>query len=167
MLHVVQQKTGVKLDLPVIPELRAAIDAMTAPRHLTFLATAHGTPFDAASFGNWFRKACDAAGLQGYSSHGLCKAGMTRLAAAGCTPHEIKAWSGHKTLAEIVHYTDSVDQQALAREAFDKVRTQKLSKAEGQLSKPGKKPKKSRPFFPRLHSISDSNFDVQRENSSL
>jgi integrase len=47
MLHVVQQKTGVKLDLPIIPELQVAIDSMPAAgRHLTFLATAHGTPFE-------------------------------------------------------------------------------------------------------------------------
>jgi integrase len=167
MLHVVQQKTGVKLDLPVIAELRAAIDAMPATRHLTFLATAHGTPFDAATFGNWFRKACDTAGLQGYSSHGLRKAGMTRLAHAGCTPHEIKAWSGHKTLAEVAHYTEAVNQQALAREAFDKVQTQNSQKGEGRVSKTAKKPKKSKLFFPRLRFISDSNFDVQSENSSL
>jgi integrase len=140
MLHVVQQKTGVKLDIPVVGELQAAIDAMAGPRHLTFLVTAHGTPFDAASFGNWFRKACDAANLQGYSSHGLRKAGMVRLAHAGCTPHQIKAWSGHKTLAEVNHYTESVSQVALAREALDKVRAQDCQNAEDQVSKTRKSP---------------------------
>jgi integrase len=167
MLHVVQQKTSMKLDLPIIPELRAAIDAMPAPKHLTFLVTARGTPFDAASFGNWFSKACDAAGLQGYSSHGLRKRGMTKLAMAGCSVHQIMAWSGHKTMTEVADYTRSVEQAALAREAFAKVRTQDCQNAEGRLSKPGKKPMKSKAVFARWHSISDSNFDVLREYSSL
>jgi hypothetical protein len=32
--------------------------------HLTYLVSAYGRSFTAASFGNWFRDACDAAGLK-------------------------------------------------------------------------------------------------------
>jgi integrase len=171
LLHVTQQKTGVALALPVAAELRVAIDRMPAAgRHLTFLVTANATPFDAQSFGNWFRKACDAIGLQGFSSHGLRKAGMTRLADAGCSTHEIMSWSGHKTLVEVAHYTKAADQRRLAREALDKlnrVETKTVKKAESRVSKQAKKPKKSKLFFAGWRSISDSNFDVQSENSSL
>ena len=80
-----------------MPELQAAMDALPTA-HLTFIVTTNGKPFTAAGFGNWFREVCNEAGLQGYSSHGLRKAGCRRLAEAGCTANEIAAWSGHRTL---------------------------------------------------------------------
>ena len=81
---------------------------------------------------------CTEAGLRGFSAHGLRKASMTRLAEAGCSVHEIAAFSGHKTLSEIAHYTRSVEQAALAREAMAKART-KLSKSVGLTVKNRKK----------------------------
>jgi integrase len=137
VLHVRQQKTGSTLSIPVLPELREALD--TAPSgHLTFLATAEGKPFSAAGFGNWFRKRCDEAGLNGFSAHGLRKAGCRRLAEAGCTAHEIAAWSGHRTLREVSHYTRAADQAAMARAAETKLRT-KLSKSASLFDKSRKK----------------------------
>jgi integrase len=55
--------------------------------------------------------------LHGFSAHGLRKASLTRFAEAGCSAHEIAAFGGHKTLSEIAHYTRTVKQAALAREA--------------------------------------------------
>jgi len=52
--------------------------------------------------------------------------------------HEIAAFSGHKTLAEIAHYTRSVEQEALAEAAMAKART-KLSKPVGHFDKSQKK----------------------------
>ncbi len=124
-LHVRQQKTGARLQLPILAELQEALDAMPSA-HLTFLTTAHGKPFTAAGFGNWFRQTCDQAGLQGFSAHGLRKAGCRRLAEAGCSASEIAAWSGHRTLSEVADYTRSVDQAAMARAAATKVRTSLL-----------------------------------------
>ena len=137
-LHVRQQKTGAFLRLPIFPELQAAIDAMpSAGRHLTFLVTSAGKPFSPDGFTNWFRGVCSEAGLHGFSAHGLRKANLTRLAQAGCSVHEIAAWSGHKTLAEIAHYTRSVEQQTLAEAAMAKART-KLSKPVEHFDKPRK-----------------------------
>jgi integrase len=134
-----QQKTGAPLQLPIFPELQEAIDAMPSEgRHLTFLVTAAGKPFSPAGFTNWFREVCDEAGVHGFSAHGLRKASMTRLAEAGCSVHQIAAFSGHKTLSEIAHYTRSVEQAALAREAMAKART-KLSKLVGPTVKNRKK----------------------------
>jgi hypothetical protein len=59
---------------------------------------------------------------------------MRRFAEAGCSVHEIAAFSGHKTLSEIAHYTRSVEQAALTREAMTKTRT-KLSKPVGEIVK--------------------------------
>lgn len=135
LLHVRQEKTGERLDLPILPELRTALEA--GPRgQLTFLTTAHGKPFTAAGFGNWFREICDEAGLQGFSAHGLRKAGCRRLAEAGCTASEIAAWSGHRTLGEVARYTRAADQVALARAAATKLRTKivKLDEPECKIS---------------------------------
>jgi integrase len=130
-IHITQQKTGAKLRLPLLSELLAAIDA-TPSGHLTFLATARGKPFSAARFGHWFREQCDAAGLRGYSAHGLRKAGCRRLAEAGCTEKQIAAWSGHRSLAEIARYTKAADQEVLARAAMDKMRTSAVKRAESE-----------------------------------
>jgi hypothetical protein len=46
----------------------------------------------------------------------------------------IQAFSGHKTLSEIAHYTSSVEQAALARKAMAKTPT-KLSKPVGHIVK--------------------------------
>jgi integrase len=121
-ISVTQQKTGAKLRLPLLPELVVAIDA-TPSNHLTFLTTANGKPFTAAGFGAWFRKQCNAAGLRGFSPHGLRKAGCRRLAEAGCTEKQIAAWSGHRSLAEVARYSRAADQETLARAAVDRMRT--------------------------------------------
>jgi integrase len=135
-IQITQQKTGAKLRLPLLPDLLVAIDA-TPSGHLTFLTTATGKPFTAARFGHWFREQCDAAGLRGYSAHGLRKAGCRRLAEAGCTEKQIAAWSGHRSLAEIARYTKAADQEMLARAAMDKMRTSavKLTESECQTAR--------------------------------
>jgi len=144
ILHVRQQKTDVSLHLPIFPELQEAINAMPSKgRHLTFLVTASGKPFSPAGFTNWFRDACNEAGLHGFSAHGLRKASLTRLAEAGCSVHEIAAFGGHKTLSEIAHYTRTVKQAELAREAMAKART-KLSKTMGPIVKSRKKANESK-----------------------
>ena len=78
-----RRKTGAPVDIPLLPELQVAIDAMPKAAHLTFLVTEFGKPFTAAGFGNWFREQCDLADVA-KSAHGLRKAGATRLAEHGC-----------------------------------------------------------------------------------
>jgi integrase len=48
----------------------------------------------------------------------LRKSAARRLAEAGCTAKQIAAITGHKTLAEIEHYTASADQELMTREAI-------------------------------------------------
>ena len=84
-LRIVQQKTGTALSIPVHHQLRVVLDAVEGGS-LNFLCTSQGQPYTAAGFGNWFREACDAAGLpKGCSAHGLRKAACRRLAEAGCS----------------------------------------------------------------------------------
>jgi integrase len=117
-----RQKTGVAFDVPVMPALQAAIDAMPASEHLTFLVTAQGKPFTAAGFGNWFRDRCNEAGLpKRCTSHGLRKAAATRLADRGATTTELKAWFGWKTDSEAERYTRNADRKSAAARAGQKL----------------------------------------------
>jgi integrase len=121
MINVRQQKTGKPLAIPMHSQLRAILDA-TPSAHLTFLTTKSGKPYAPSDFSEQFRAWCDAAGLPPECSvHGLRKAACRRLAEAGCTPHQIMSISGHKTLALVAHYTDAVDQAALARDAMARI----------------------------------------------
>lgn len=111
-----QSKTGAELVVPIVPALRAEIDA-GAVSHLAYLTTAQGKPYTPTGFGNWFREKCDEAGLGHCSGHGLRKACATALADAGCSAHEIAAITGHKSLREVERYTRAADQKRLAERA--------------------------------------------------
>jgi integrase len=113
IIDVKQQKTGIELVIPILPELQSAFDAMP-PNHLTFLTTAHGSSFSAGGFTNWFGAACKEAGLLQCSAHGLRKAGCRRFAEAGFSANQIAAWSGHASLSEVQRYTKQADQAKLA-----------------------------------------------------
>jgi integrase len=120
IITIRQQKTGALVEVPILPVLRAVLDA-TVSKRLTFLVTAAGKPFSAAGFGNWFREVCDQAGLpKECAAHGLRKAASRRFAEAGCAPHEIMAITGHKSLREVMRYTEAVNRQGLARSAMEK-----------------------------------------------
>ena len=68
--------------------------------------------------------------------HGLRKAALTRLAAAGCTVHEIAAISGHKTLSEVQRYTDAADQARLAQAAMGRIGNKGVKPQPDEASKP-------------------------------
>jgi len=117
-----RNKTTVPVDIPMLPELTAAIEAMPKAKHLAFLVTERGQPFTPAGFGNWFRDQCDAAGITDLSAHGLRKAGATRLAEHGATDHEIMAWGGWKTLREVQRYTAAANRKRMALRAADRLK---------------------------------------------
>jgi integrase len=116
-INLVQHKTKARLVIPIHPELAKVLSGIGVGT-LNFLCTAQGQPFTAAGFGNWFRNACKAAGLNNCSAHGLRKAAARRLAEAGCTVHQIASITGHKTLKEVAHYAAAADQERLAEAAI-------------------------------------------------
>jgi len=119
VLHVTQQETGGALQLPIRPELQEVI-ADTPCDHLTFLVSAVGGPYSPNGFGIQFRRWCDEAGLpKDCKVHGLRGTCATRLAYDGATPHQIQAWTGHKSLSQVQHYTRAADQLRLARKAIE------------------------------------------------
>jgi integrase len=127
VIAVRQEKTGVKLAIPVHPELKAILDAAPADT-LLFLTTAQGRPLTDTAFGNWFHGACLAAGVPPKSSfHGLRKAACRRLAEAGCSANVIASISGHQTLKEIERYTKAADQARMARAGMATLVEQQLA----------------------------------------
>jgi integrase len=126
LLHIKQAKTGAELRVPVLPDLQEIIAASPIIGLTTFLADELGTPYKAKYFGRRFREWCDAAELRHCSAHGLRKAAARRFAEAGCSEHEIAAWTGHASLREVRRYTKAVSQERLAVSA-----AQKLMKAKG------------------------------------
>jgi integrase len=115
------KKTGKKQDLPVAPQLQAAIDAMPAVGISTLLVTEYGTPFTVGGFGNWFKDKCEKAGLPQCSLHGLRKALARRAAERSVSQQGIKAlgqWSGDR---EVAVYVAGANQKMLAEGALDAV----------------------------------------------
>jgi integrase len=112
-----QEKTKAFLELPIHPSLRPSLQTVPTGQML-FLTTKSGAGFTAGGFGNWFRDAARAAGIENRSAHGLRKSAATRLADAGCTEAQIKAVTGHTTSKEVERYTKARDQKRLAKDAF-------------------------------------------------
>lgn len=111
-----RDKKPIHLEIPMREELRTALDA-SPTGDLVYLVTDFNKPFTDNGFGNWFRDRCIEAGVPG-RAHGLRKACATRLADRGATPHEIMAITGHRTLKEVVRYTQAANQKKLAESAF-------------------------------------------------
>lgn len=121
-----QRVSDVWVDLPIMPELQAALDA-TPPR-LTFLETAYGRQRTANSLTGSFYVWTTQAGLgdvdelgRKVSPHGLRKAQGRRLAEAGCTPNEIMAVLGHNDLKQVMTYTRAYDRRSAADSAAERL----------------------------------------------
>jgi integrase len=111
-------KGGGEIELPILPQLQAVIDATPLTGIETYLVTQYGRPFSVKGLGQWFRKRCDEAGLRHCSAHGLRKAGATIAAENGATPHELQAIYGWATLKQVELYTRQANRKRLASGAM-------------------------------------------------
>lgn len=102
----------------MLPALQSVIDA-SPTGDLVYIVQANGKPYKKESFGNLFRKWCREAGLSHCSIHGLRKAGIVRLIAEGCTPHQIMAISGHQTLKEVDRYAREYLRESAALQVYE------------------------------------------------
>ena len=110
------EKTNTAVIIPMLSELQAIIEA-SPTGDMTFLTGPSGKPFSKEGLGNWFRTACDAAGVK-KSAHGLRKAAATRLANNGATVAQLEAifgWTGGN-MASL--YTRTADRTRLAADAI-------------------------------------------------
>ncbi len=93
--------------------------AMSAMGHeQTYLVSERGRAFTAASFGNWFRKRCNEAGLRHCSFHGLRKAGATSAADNGATEHQLMAIFGWSSPKQAALYTRQANRKRLTGDAM-------------------------------------------------
>jgi integrase len=123
-MTVIQQKTGKRIEIPVLDKLQQVIDASQSG-DLTYLVTEYGKPFTSNGFGNWFRRKCDEAELPQCSAHGVRKAAASHLADIGCTVHEIMSITGHDTVTEVQRYTKAAQQKLLAERVRQRIDGQK------------------------------------------
>lgn len=146
-ISITQQKTGQPVAIPVLPELQTEIDRI-GPGQAMFILTDRGTPYGVKPLSQWFVSRTKACGLpDGLSPHGLRKACARRLAEAGCSPHEIAAITGHRSLSEVARYSRAADRLRLARQAMQKLspdmeREQNLANPDTKLANSEAKPLK-------------------------
>jgi len=120
-IHVVQEKTGTELSIPIHSELAAAMQA--GPNNgMALIGDHNGRPIKGQGLSVMVRAAAKEAGLPpACVPHGLRKAMTRRLAEGGATAKQIASISGHKTLKEIERYTDRADQRQLSKAAMNKL----------------------------------------------
>lgn len=125
------EKTGAPAIVPISPDLQEIINA-SPTGDLAFIATHDGRPMTKESFGNWFKRACKAAGVPG-SAHGLRKASATSAAENGATERQLEAiFAWERGGKEAGRYTRLADQVKLAARAAGKIRRsiRKMEKSE-------------------------------------
>jgi integrase len=116
---ITTEKTGTAVTIPIQAALSATL-AEGPCGEATFICGASGQRLTKESFGNLFRDACRAAGVD-KSAHGLRKLAATIAAENGATVAELEAlfgWSGG-TMASL--YTRSADRRRLALGAAHKM----------------------------------------------
>ncbi|EME71426.1 integrase [Paramagnetospirillum caucaseum] len=125
VIHVIQEKTGKELWLPVSKALAAALEK--SPKSaVTILVNSRGTPWHRANplaqaFGDEMKRL----GLDGLVFHGLRKTAAVALADVGCSTKQIAAVTGQSDQM-VEHYTKGADQKRLAKAAVVKLeRSQK------------------------------------------
>jgi site-specific recombinase XerD len=117
-IHVVQEKNGAELWVPIHPELERAM-AAGPNKGLTLVGDKNGRPITGKALSDFLSDAIDGAGLpERCVAHGLRKALQRILAEHGATAKEMQAMSGHKTLKETQRYTKAADQRRLALAAI-------------------------------------------------
>jgi len=121
-IRITQQKTGVTGVLPVVDELRDALQALPMTGLQSFISTKFGKPFTVDGLGKWFKARCREAGLSNdCQMHGLRKAIVVRLFEAGATIREVRAVTLHMSDSEVETYAREANQKLLARKAMGKL----------------------------------------------
>ncbi|MCP3972680.1 MAG: phage integrase family protein [Rhodobacteraceae bacterium] len=108
-----------ELPLSKLPDLTRELNAISEMRDV-FICKLDGKPYTTESFGNWFAKMVQAAGLPTECrTHGLRKHGAMRLAEAGATEAHIAAFLGHRSHHEARRYIAAANRVTLVSTALD------------------------------------------------
>jgi integrase len=104
-------KMPVRVTIPILPPLRQG-----PVGEVTYICGANGRPLTKESFGNDFRDAARAAGVN-KSAHGLRKIAATRMAENGASASELNAVFGWVGLRMASLYTQGADRARPSRRA--------------------------------------------------
>jgi integrase len=107
------EKTRHLLEFPLLPPLLESLKAGPTG-DLTFICNSRGRPFVKESFGNAFRDACRAAGIEGKSAHGLRKMLASLAAELGASEELLQAWFGWQTSRMSAIYTRAASKKVMA-----------------------------------------------------
>lgn len=119
-LQIPGSKTDTPVTVPAHPRLKAYLDALPLTLHL--ITDEQGRPLKANTLSKAMRAHLDTIGLTHLTLHGLRHTAGQALAEAGCSPHEIAAVLGHRTLQMVTHYTKRARRERLAAAAIIKLR---------------------------------------------
>jgi integrase len=116
--HKNRKRQGKVLEIPILPELAALIDA-TPRTDLPFLTTEYGRAFSIKGFGGRMKKWCEEASLPRCSAHGVRKAAATIAIDNGATDAQLMAIFGWETAKEVLTYTKQRNRRRLAGEGIE------------------------------------------------
>jgi site-specific recombinase XerD len=115
-----QKKTGDEVSIPFRRALpgfveagdRDALEAALRPGHMVWMVTRAGSPRSHKAASAWFAAKAREAGVM-KTAHGLRSARAIKLVEGGAIPHQVGAWTGHRSLSEIEHYSRAVNRKKL------------------------------------------------------
>ncbi|HEX9472477.1 MAG TPA: tyrosine-type recombinase/integrase, partial [Bradyrhizobium sp.] len=93
--HIVQNKTGAVVEIPLHPKLEAALREHVW-RGDYLLSSPAGDHWDEHNFSQCWREECELLGIEDVTLHDLRRTIRSDLAEAACTDEEICAITGHK-----------------------------------------------------------------------
>jgi integrase len=118
-LRTEKSQGAITVSIPILPVLASTLAAGPCGE-LTYIVGESRQPLTKESFGNMFRDACRAAGVN-KSAHGVRKIGATRAANNGATVAELEAIFGWVGGAMASLYTRAADRARLAKRAIGKL----------------------------------------------
>jgi integrase len=118
-ITVAGSKNQNPVTVPVHYRLKTYLDAL--PPSLYLITDAAGRPIRPERLSKDMRRYLDSIGLTDLHLHGLRHTAGKALAEAGCSPHEIAAVLGHKTLQMVERYTKKARQMRMAGSAVVKL----------------------------------------------
>lgn len=109
-----------EVSIPILLVLAKTL-AIGPTGDLALIVGDNGKPLTKETFGNYFRVACNKAGLEKRSAHGVRKIGATRAAEAGATDKELDALFGWTGGMMSKLYTEKAERKRLSRQASEKI----------------------------------------------
>lgn len=130
-----QQKTGGEVAIPIFAPLPARLSALESERqmllaclrghgHMLWIVTRKGAPRSEKAISAWVAEAARAADCD-FTAHGLRKNRAISLAELGEATHQIGAWTGHESLAEIEGYTKGARRRLMIEGDVAKLRAKR------------------------------------------